>query len=245
MTPIKLYNPGRTSRISRNAEEATFKEMWETVLRGDDLYLEYDFPSHYQDAVRNGTIGRVTFDPRLNASAFISYSYSTTVSWEDQIDQFVEDFHLGKYTMADLIKHRGHGTWGPPNFTLKFDDRRNVLKPAWTGLTWLKDYSGPTVWKNSTPPKKKLPPKKVYDRLGREIKVGDFANYILYHYTVTGAGSYFGTITKITDSGKVFAKNIKLESKDQSEDKQIKDPSQITIMTKDLMDQLVLAKLRM
>jgi hypothetical protein len=244
VTPIKLYKPSRTT-AGVLASDAVFKEMWEILLRGDPVYLEYDCPAGWPDAMRNGTIGKVTFDPKENASAFISYNYSITSTWEDQVDQFVEDFHLGKYTLADLIKHRAHGSWGPPNFVVKFDDRRNALKPNWTHLLWLKDYKGPTIWKNATPLKKKQPPKKVYDRLGREINVGDFANYILYHYTVTGAGSYFGAITKITDSGKVFAKNIKLGSKDRSEDKQIKDPSQITIMTKDLMDQLVLAKLRM
>lgn len=235
MTPIIISSHNKRISASQN------DEMWDVLLRGDSIYIEYTCP-RFKDAHRVGSIGVVTFSPEVDFVHFVEYQNQT--QYLADRDKFIEHFHLGKIDRS-MMTMRRRSYQILPHLLLKFEGRRNQLKPDIDGISWLKDYTGPTKWVDTTPPKKKLPPKKVYDRLGREINVGDFANYILYHHTVTGAGSYFGTITKITDSGKVFAKNIKLGSKDRSEDKQVKDPSQITIMTKDLMDQLVLAKLRM
>lgn len=241
MTPIRFYNstsPGTGGYISQKY----VKEIWEILLSGGEIFVEYDFPSYSMDRVRKGTIGRVKFSPRDDASKFIQYDSKR--NWDDMVDQFVEDFYLDKVTIDQLRRVGYHNHLPLPHILARFDGRPNKLKPDHSGLIWLKDYTGPTVWKNSIPSKKSLPRKIVKDRLGRELNVGDFITYILYHHTVTGAGIFFGTVTKITDAGKVFAKNIKMgDTYDRSEEKQIKDPSQAVIMTKDLMDQIVLKKL--
>lgn len=243
MTPIRFYTHHGISGMPSYMSQNHIKKIWEILLGGGEIYVEYDFPSYASDRVRNGTIGRAAFNPREDAGKFISYDPKR--NWDDMVDQFVEDFYLGKVDISQL-KCVGYSKNLPvPSILVKFDDRPNKLKPDANSLIWLKDYTGPTVWKNTTPPKKSLPPKKVYDRLGRELQVGDFISYILYHHTVSGAGIYFGTVTKISDAGKVMAKNIKLSEHDRVEEKAIKDPSQIVVVTKDLMDQLVLAKLRM
>lgn len=243
MTPIPLRNSGISGR---RITEGELQSMWETLLRGETIYIEYTTPV-YQDHHRKGSIGKMVFSPREDSPKFLDYT--NPIQWTTDRDQFVEDFYLGKVDINTLRRK-----WGPrgmlplPHFLLTFDGRRNKLKPPIDGMSWLKDYAGPTKWVDTTPPKKKLPPKIVKDRLGRELSVGDFVSYILYHHTVSGAGIYFGTITKITDAGGVWAKNINLGVKNpygipEVAEKQIKDPSQIVIMTKDLMDQLVLAKL--
>ena len=127
-------------------------------------------------------------------------------------------------------------------FKVSWEGRPKKLSCSQYELIWLKDYTGPTVWKWEVP---KVVAKPAYDKLGRELKVNDFISYILYHFDNSGnaAGIYYGKITKIDADGTVWAKNIKLKESDKQAEKVIKDNSLIVSMTKDLMDRLVMARL--
>lgn len=64
----------------------------------------------------------------------------------------------------------------------------------------------------------------VRDRFFNELKVGDFIQYVLFHAGGgSGAGIFYGHITKIRKSGKVTAKNIKMSADCEVMEKEIKD----------------------
>lgn len=117
------------------------------------------------------------------------------------------------------------------------------------------DYYGDVVWLdergddegthwewNLKPP---TVTKVAVDKLGEEIKVGDFISYILYHFdnAHNAAGLYYGKVTKVENDGEVWAKNIKLSNDDKVEDKKIKDNSLIVKMSNDIMDKLMIARM--
>lgn len=112
-------------------------------------------------------------------------------------------------------------------------------------MEFLPDYEGPTVWQYDKERSQRVTKVDAKDRLGRVIQVGDFCTYILYQFTgPSSAGIYFGNVTKVTPDGQVFLKNISLANGEPSKEKPVKDNSLITILTDDLMNQLMLAKLR-
>ena len=126
-------------------------------------------------------------------------------------------------------------------------DKRNS-KPGFNTYSdfveYLPGYTGDTVWKFDRERAKRIHAKPAYDRLDREIQVGDFCTYILYQFDGRGAaGIYFGNVTKIDKDGQVYCKNVSLKSGERVAEKPIKDNNLITILTDDLMRQLMLAKL--
>jgi hypothetical protein len=128
------------------------------------------------------------------------------------------------------------------DISCKWTGRTNRCNPGGYEVEWLKDYVGETHWVFEQPEEDY---KQALDRLDREIKVGDFICYVLHHFGGDkGATACFGNVTKVTRGGEVWAKNIKLTDKEVIEEKRILHNSNITILTKDLMDQLMLAKLR-
>lgn len=134
---------------------------------------------------------------------------------------------------ASNISINGYATW---------DGRKNRVNGMtnWNTI-WLKGHEGGTVWSYEKPEVKQ---ELAYDKLGREIAVGDFISYILYQFQgSSAAGIYYGKVTKIDKDGTVYAKNIKLDENDRVAEKAIKENSLIVIMTKDLMDKLMLARL--
>lgn len=123
-----------------------------------------------------------------------------------------------------------------------WDDNRKTSTLRSNEFFWLPDHTGDTFFRETIPEKPAIPELK--DQLGCVIKVGDFVSYILYGQSYDGAaGIFFGTITNITTKGKVYAKNLKIGNVKFSEEKLIRNHNQIVIITNDLMDQLVLAKL--
>jgi len=111
-------------------------------------------------------------------------------------------------------------------------------------VEWLPNYSGPTVWAYDKERSKRVDQKIAYDRLGREIEVGQFCCYILYKFDGPGAANiYFGTVTEIEPNGDVHCTNVTLSSKEKSDKRKVKDSKLITILTDDLMRQLMMAKL--
>lgn len=129
---------------------------------------------------------------------------------------------------------------------LQWDKRSN--RPRFStyeySVEYLPKYTGETVWKYDRDRAKRFAQKPAFDRLEREIKVGDFCTYILYQFDGSGAaGIYFGTVTRIEKDGQVFCKNVPLKSNERVAEKPVKDNRLITILTDDLMRQLMLAKL--
>lgn len=129
---------------------------------------------------------------------------------------------------------------------LKWNKRSNSPN-FWSStdnLEVLLDYDGDTVWQFDRDRKKRAELVYAEDRLGRRIQVGDFITYILYQFDGGGAaGIYFGTVTNIEIDGSVWAKNVGLSSSDRVADMKIKDNKLITILSDDLMKQLMIAKL--
>lgn len=128
---------------------------------------------------------------------------------------------------------------------ITWDGRRNseTSNTAYEPIAWLPNHTGGTVWHYDRT-RKPVEVKPLEDRLGRPIEVGAFCSYILYHFDSDGAaGIYFGKVTKIERDGTVWFKNIKLKDDDRVAEKRVKDNSNIVMLTKDLMEQLMLARL--
>lgn len=93
-------------------------------------------------------------------------------------------------------------------------------------------------------------PKPVYDALGCEIKVGDVCAYVLYNHRTRGAHMYFGTVTKITPKGEVFAKDFDIGTFKRAFtnvvpcNKKVKDLSQLTILDNNVSERLLLTMLQ-
>lgn len=175
-------------------------------------------------------------------------------------DDTIQDLLHGEHDPMRWYAHRGHKSTRqriepkPENVNVDlmgkinlhgyaiWDGRKNRVNhlSGWN-IMWLKGHEGGTVWSYESPEVEKV---EAVDKLGREIKVGDFISYILYHFDGDGAaGIYYGKVTKVTKDGNVYAKNIKLDDEDRVDEKRIKDNNLIVIMTKDLMDRLMMARL--
>lgn len=129
-------------------------------------------------------------------------------------------------------------------------------KLSWTGrsadpdfygyseeVEWLPDYGGPTVWAWDRNRGNIVERVSAQDKLGRPLAVGDFCTYILYQFdSSTAATICFGNVTKIDPDGSVWCRNVAIGG-NSSKEKKVKDNSLITILTDDLMQQLMLAKL--
>lgn len=121
-----------------------------------------------------------------------------------------------------------------------WDDRRSGLRVWNMEVDILEDYKGPTVWKWEKP---EGPLVEAKDRTGREIKKGDFITYVLHHHVHYGTTIHFGTVTKVDRDGTVWAKNIKVNDEETVAEKRIKHNENIVVLTKDLLDVLMLKKL--
>lgn len=181
--------------------------------------------------------------------------------------RFVNPAHPRFGSIARLQSSSNYSYWGKPKTPTPQEQAQNIADLArrrsfygelrWDGrnskpsfftgsddMEWLPDYSGPTVWQFDRERNHRVQQTIAYDKLGREISVGDFCTYILYQFDGGGAaGIYFGTVSKIEKNGTVHCKNISLKQGDKVAEKPIKDNKLITILTDDLMRQLMLAKL--
>lgn len=198
------------------------EEMYQTYLRGEPVYVEF-----IHDKKRTGSIGKITIQNMqeiLYGSPFFRWQTKRAV-----IEEKPENFKIEK---AILVT---------PDLAITWDGRRNRVTSSGYDVVWLKGHTDGTKWSYGTV---NTPKATVYDKLGREIQVGDFISYILYHFDRHGAASiYYGTVTKITHDGNIYAKNIKLKEDDRVAVKKIKSPDLIVKMTKDLLSQLTLVRL--
>jgi hypothetical protein len=126
---------------------------------------------------------------------------------------------------------------------VKWDKRSKKLIGYAYEINWLKGYEGSTVWAWDPHPGPKAPQFFPKDRTGADIKVGDFCLYVLHHFEKSGASTRFGTVTKIAHDGTVWAKNVKIGDDETVAEKRINDNETILVLTKDLLDRLMLLRL--
>jgi hypothetical protein len=210
-------------------------EMVQQWIRGEPVFIKFD-----KQPKREGSIGRLVItniQDLLHGSVEHKYYHWGASNKSNSAPRKKLPLDPALITKLSIsnVPIQGHIVWDGRTNKVKFQD--------WTEI-WLKgrDKDLGTVWKWEKP----VPPKIVaYDKLKRELKVGDFISYILYHFDNSGnaAGLYYGKITQIENDGTVHAKNIKLKEDDLVDERRIKDNSLIVLMTKDLMDRLMLARL--
>lgn len=196
-------------------------EMLNRYLQQEPIYVEIT-----NDPKRIGSIGRLVINN-------------------------VDDIMSGRQSRYEPVKRRPNLATQSMfiscpyiNCSIRWEKRANQLNYVQaSSLYWHKDRTKEegTVWVFEKPKIDKVIPT---DRLGRAIEVNDFISYILYQFDGGGAaGIYYGKVTKIEDDGTVWAKNIKLNETERQAEKKIKDSKLAVIMTADLMDQLMLARL--
>jgi hypothetical protein len=194
---------------------ADIKQFINDIAVGNPVYVEYKSSN---SAGRAGTIARVKGFSERNIAADVIHDIT---------------LYIERPYRLELLQ-----------LEIEFDDRKNKLKPQLDDIVWLKGYSGPTVWQhNPPPPKPKAPLNPIYDRLGREVKLGDFVSYAMTWYNTSKINVYFGTVTKISDRNVVYCTNIKLDDDDTVTEERIKDNSSMVLITKDLIDQLMIKRL--
>jgi hypothetical protein len=212
-------------------EYSFFKPMndadWRELSR---KYAEVDHEHVYVRFV-NPSSERFGSIARLHPTIFNMNSYGS--SWASK--------PLDRQKIADSI-------FRDRRFSCELRWNGRSSKPGfWTGgdqVEFLPGYTGETVWLYDKERKSRVKQKIALDKLGREINIGDFCTYILYQFDGAGAaGIYFGNVTKIEPDGSIWCKNVKLTTRDRCEDKKVKDNSLVTILTDDLMRQLMMAKL--
>lgn len=211
-----------------DAEKKEVGDMIRQYLRGEPVYIKITSDERRVGAIARLNISDETIQDILHGG-YSNFYYSRVARQHiDPIPENVDDSKIG------LVHISGFATW---------TGRKNRVNELYgRAMVWLKDYEGDTVWSFEKPT---VPKKPAYDKLGREINVGDFISYILYHFdnADNAAGIYYGKVTKIDYDGTVIAKNIKLSETDKVAEKRIKDSSLIVIMSKDLMDKLMMARL--
>ncbi len=130
--------------------------------------------------------------------------------------------------------------------SVDFEDGHTIKSASTYGdnLYWLEKYTGPTHWIFSRKPKEEVPPVVVKDRLGNELKQGDFIAYVGREPYTSGMGDlYFGFVDKISPKGTVYAKNIKLDDADKVQTIRLTYPERSTKLNKDIIDELMIRRL--
>lgn len=230
MAQIPIYRYHLTSNSAAEKQwSEDFAEVLKRYIAGETIYVGFD-PT--EEPHRKGSVGKLTItnvQDLLHGGSEYQYNRYHSRQPREELDLIPENVKPENMISARI---EGHITW---------KGRKNKIKIGWNQFI-ITDHDGGTEWVLVEEEPEQVVAK---DRLGREIQVGDFISYVLYHFDNghTAAGIYYGKVTKITVDGVVCAKNIKLKPTDLVADKVIKDNSLIVIMTKDLMDQLMLAKL--
>jgi len=228
-TRIPLKANGRNMAAFRQ-DQQNLADMLKLYLSGEPVYIELS-----AEPMRVGAIARLKLEDDviqdlLHGEVDRHRWYGSRTAVRQRIEPKPENVVVDKMGRINI---NGSAVW---------DGRKNRVNylSGWN-MNWLKGHEGGTVWVYQ---KVQVPKVVAKDKLDREIKVNDFISYILYQFDGEGAaGIYYGKVTKVDDDGSVWAKNIKLKSDDKQAEKRIHHNGLIVIMTKDLMDQLMLAKL--
>lgn len=226
LIPLHRYGVVKNSALWKS----NMAELLRKYLRGEPIYVSFD---NKYEPKRTGSVGRLVItnvQDLLHGSIFWQRYNIPSREVIPEVPENVKEEHF------DRVQMLGNVVW---------DGRKNKVQFNGWGLSWIDDHDPKvgTVWVYAKPESKPTTP--VLDKLKREIKVGDFISYILYHFdnANNAAGIYYGKVSKIDSDGTVYAKNIKLKDDDRVDEKRIKDNSLIVIMSKDLMDMLMLARL--
>lgn len=203
-----------TKQADIDKHDNKIRALAEKFKTGEKIYVKF---TEYADERRTGSIAYLT---NFSIREEVPYSYYSRFSPTSPSTKTRPSID---YTMY-----------------VGWEGRRAQLA-VWThDIEILEDYTGPSIWKWEKP----VGPLVVAeDRMGREIKKGDFITYILYHHDTMGAGIYFGTVTKVDRDGTVWAKNVKAADDETVKEKRVKYNSDVVILTKDLLDRLMMLKL--
>ena len=231
MTKIPFSSYYNRQQPGPGSWPSSMAELLRKYLQDEPIYVSFD---EGYEPKRKGSIGRLVINnvqDLLHGSYEINYR--GVFNPRKPIPELPENVKEEHFTKVQIT---GHVVW---------EGRKNRVQFHSYITFWEKDHKPEigTVWAYEKPEDK--PQALAYDKLDREIKVGDFISYILYHFNNdrNAAGIYYGKVTKIDKDGTVYAKNIKLKEDDIVAEKRIKDNSLIVIMTKDLMDKLMMARL--
>lgn len=150
-----------------------------------------------------------------------------------------------KWPAIPAFKHRSDTYDFMYEIIVDLDDGREIkASPYSDNLYWLKTYTGPTHWVFTRKAKEDLPPVVVKDRLGNELKQGDFIAYVGREPYTSGMGDlFFGFVEKISPKGVVYAKNIKLDDDDKTQTIRLGYPERSTKLNKEIIDQLMIRRL--
>lgn len=182
--------------------------------------------------VNRGEKVYVAFNNNSDARRTGSIGYLKTFSLYNESNSW--------YSLRHGVNRTNSPHYRVDRFSVGWDGKRNSYEPYVLEIDILEDYQGPTVWKWEKP---KIDPVKAYDRTGVEITKGQFISYVLHQYEGKGSSLHFGNVTKVEDDGTVWAKNITLDSKEKSADKKIKHNDNVVVLTKDILDRLMMLKL--
>lgn len=129
------------------------------------------------------------------------------------------------------------------DFEMHFDDGRVIKVNVYNqNLYWLPDHVGPTVWNFKKKPKK--PDVEVKDKLGNDIKVGDFIAFAYSGYYKSDLALKFGFVEEITPRGVITVKSLKLNDDDVSHNYKFGSADKrICKMNKEIIDELMLRRL--
>jgi hypothetical protein len=198
------------------AHDEKIRDMHRRVMADEKVYVKFT-KSH--DERRTGSIGYLSnFDIKERA-VYSGYSRS---------------FFSGRTAPPDSIRPQ------VVHMEVMWEGRKNVIRVWDYDIEILDGYTGGSVWKWEKP---QGPLVEAKDRTGREIKKGDFINYVLHHHVSYGTTIHFGTVSKVDRDGTVWAKNVKVDDKETVAEKRIKNNENIVVLTKDLLDRLMLLKL--
>ena len=197
------------------AHDERIRDIHRRVMASEKVYVKF---TEAHDERRTGSIGYLSnFDIRERA-----------------VYAGGRSFYSGRVPPLERIRPQ------VCHMEVMWEGRKNVIRVWDYDIEILEDYTGGSVWKWEKP---QGPVVEAKHRTGREIKKGDFINYVLFHHVNYGTTIHFGTVTKVERDGTVWAKNIKVDADETVADKRIKNNENIVVLTKDLLDILMLRKL--
>ena len=202
-----------TTATVMDAHDNKVRDLHRRIMAGEKVYVKF---TEYQDERRTDSIAYIS-----KFSIREDYPYH----------------HRSYYAKAPP---KGKSRPAITTMQVAWEGRKNTLSVWIYDILVLTDYAGPSVWKWEKPVGPLVVAK---DRTGRVIKKGDFINYVLHHHVSYGTTIHFGTVSKIDRDGTVWAKNVKVDDKETVAEKRIKNNENIVVLTKDLLDRLMLLKL--
>ena len=157
-----------------------------------------------------------------------------------------------KGSIGELVSFEVHDSnrgWGnsTPYFYItdmevRWEGRKNTFRPSSYDVYWLEDYTGPTVWSWEITKQEKKERVIPYDHLGMELEPGKFVCFVHRRYGVISMK--FGTVTRVSNKGTVWAKTLKLRDGDpEPEELKLFGSEDATVVDDALLKRLVMARL--